>query len=67
MTLDRDLPSEDFFSKAGLEIFPTIFKLTFYFQEYAVTNHILNLKEELKKELGSEQDKETSYMSDLVI
>lgn len=30
MTLDRDLPWEDFFSEHGAELFIMFFKLTFY-------------------------------------
>lgn len=38
--LDSQLPYKDFFGKdSGLDLFPTLFKLTFYEQEYAVSNH----------------------------
>ena len=36
--LDDQIPSEDFFAKATLDVFPTIFKLTFYGEDHSVTN-----------------------------
>lgn len=38
MILDKDLPYEDYFQKHGMEWFNTIFKLTFYSNNYAVIN-----------------------------
>lgn len=40
LSIDRDVPAEDFFSTHGEELFNIIFKLTFYNDEhYAITNN----------------------------
>ncbi len=36
--IDTHLPFEDFFKHAGLEIFPIVFKLTFYNNDHSVVN-----------------------------
>lgn len=36
--IDSRLPFEDFLRNAGLDIFPTVFKLTFYNNDHAVVN-----------------------------
>ena len=36
--IDEHLPDEDFFKNTGLELFPTLFKLTFFEQDYSVVN-----------------------------
>ena len=41
MIIDREMPYEDFFQHSGLETFSTLFKLTFYQQDYAVVNQDL--------------------------
>jgi len=38
MVIDGHLPNEDFYGNASLEIFPTIFKLTFYGEDHSVIN-----------------------------
>eukprot|EP00347_Sterkiella_histriomuscorum_P018080 403346866 len=71
MLLDRDLPYQDFFTNIdGLEVFPTIFKLTFYGQEYAVTNHVFNSNDlerkqenEQMQDVGEEAKLSQEYMS----
>ena len=36
--IDTHLPYEDFFRHAGLDIFPIVFKLTFYNNDYSIVN-----------------------------
>jgi hypothetical protein len=36
--IDTHLPFEDFFKHAGLDIFPIVFKLTFYNNDHSVVN-----------------------------
>lgn len=36
--IDKELPVEDFFPNSSLDIFPTIFKLTFYGEDHSVFN-----------------------------
>lgn len=38
LMIDEHLPDEDFFKNTGLELFPTLFKLTFFEQDYSVVN-----------------------------
>ena len=38
LLVDEKLPLEDFFGSASLDIFPTIFKLTFYGEDHSVIN-----------------------------
>jgi len=38
LLVDEKLPLEDFFGNASLDIFPTIFKLTFYGEDHSVIN-----------------------------
>lgn len=40
--VDKDLPYEDFLKHSGLELFPILFKLTFYEKENSVFNHSLS-------------------------
>ncbi|CDW80555.1 UNKNOWN [Stylonychia lemnae] len=65
--IDRDLPYQDFFKNTGLEVFPTIFKLTYYEQEYAVINDeqidlqdsYLNLRIQTHEEVSQKLDQIT--------
>ena len=42
LSIDKLLPAEDFFKKAGLDLFPTLFKLTFYGFDFSVSNETGN-------------------------
>lgn len=38
LTIDENIPESDFFKNAGLDLFPTFFKLTFYNKDNSVVN-----------------------------
>ena len=38
--IDREIPETDFFQKAGLDLFPTVFKLTFYHKDNSIVNNL---------------------------
>ena len=37
--MDGQVPEEDFFTNAGMDLFPTFFKLTFYHRENSIVNN----------------------------
>ena len=42
LKIDEHIPAEDFFKHTGLDLFPTLFKLTFYGHTNSVVNSSLN-------------------------